>query len=314
MSQYSSPDNDAFIGAVAVQDSTWYTIPALNRSLGQLRIIDVSLQTGRTQALGILNSLMDTSPYIIDDGTSEHDGARRFGAVGTTIMSARIFLAAFAYGWPELFASLRGAASFRDRQSEKAMLDNGGILEVDQSRSTPDPSQMRSQYNDSLVSFQKTISTMECMIRNRVGVHNYKTFETEMTLVWSTTPPSALDTLSLLQLPQLPTFGDPNVPPSFFRQSPTEMVRSLRQPSTVPADLPPAIPAVQHTHFTPDIVQQIVDVYDADDEKPAADIVRGVLERTKLPMHRALVDRGLFKTSAENRRLIINLILDVAPP
>jgi hypothetical protein len=132
---------------------------------------------------------------MIEDGNPLHPTAIRFGTTSNTGVAnpAVIWFALFCDGWDALITQITTAVGFRDRALQKTMLTNDSILEVDQSRSTPDPSQCRSRSDDAFVSYYRSLDTMDRFYRNRIGAYNYKTFETKYALVWGPTAPILLD-------------------------------------------------------------------------------------------------------------------------
>lgn len=201
MSRYSSPTSDtAFQQAVTDQNQRWITVSACAKLLSDLPNFDITTQAGRVAALGRITSVIAGAPYMITDGTPEHSVELRFGTIANAgvVNPAILYVALFCDGWPEYLTQLELAAGFRDRVQEKTTLGNAAILEVDQSKSTPDPALCRSQYNDATVSYRRAIGAMLTLLKNRIGVFNYKTFEAKYQLVWSATAPAFLDPIPTL--------------------------------------------------------------------------------------------------------------------
>lgn len=194
MSRYSSPTSSvSFQTAVLDQDARWVHSSIMTQLLADLMTYDITTQAGRVAALGRLTSVIYSSPYMITDGSALHPTELRFGTIvnAGVVNPATLYVALFCDAWDAYWTQVMLAAGFRDRTAEKALLANSGILEVDQSRSTPDPSECRSQYNDSVVSYRRAIAAMNNNLRNRIGVYNYQTFEQKYNLVWSATAPFA---------------------------------------------------------------------------------------------------------------------------
>jgi hypothetical protein len=254
MSQYSSPTSDiSFQTAVIDQDSLWIMPGALNKLIADLRAQDVSTQAGRAAAAGVLTSLPHGAPYMILDGTALHPTSLRFSTTTNVgvVNPAVVWFALFCDGWDAILSQLTLAVGYRNRAEQKTMLDNGAVLEVDQSRSTPDPSQCRSQSNDAFVSYNRALDTMQRQFRNRIGAYNYKSFENKYALVWSATAPIVLE-------PDYARFDHPHVtshyqhpatsgvvygPGVFDRQTLLKMLAALpdesRKPSGEASGSPP---------------------------------------------------------------------------
>jgi len=186
-SQYSSPALDSFISAATDQFAEWYPVSVVTTLLRDLELFDIKTVTGRTEAGARLNSLVRSQPYSISDGSAGQQDIRfsTFLPAGTVTPKV-IHVAAFCDGWPEVLTQLRLACDLTTRMTNTTQVDNSNGSEQDQSKSTPDPRQATGASNDAIVSFRRALNTGRRLLNNRVGVHNYQTFEKKYALVWST--------------------------------------------------------------------------------------------------------------------------------
>lgn len=231
MSQYSAPTSDTLLQqSVADQSMPWIHASSLAIMLANLKNFDITTQAGRTAAFESLTSNITGAPYQIIDGGPIYATSLRFGTSANTgvVNPATIYFALFCDGWASLCTQVALAVGYRDRAAEKSLLSNTALLEVDQSRSTPDPSECRSQYNDSVVSYRRAIDTMYNLFRNGMGRYNYKTFEQKYQLVWSATAPTVLTTPLLLK-------GDPLE--NLLQRGYSEPATLVRQPSVNTSDI-----------------------------------------------------------------------------
>jgi len=185
---YSSNDPDAYDAVVIGSTSTWYPLATIQKLIKDLKTQNVNTQQGRDAALGLLNSLQTTVPYLMGGPVV---GDIRFSAPTNLIASApdplKFFIAAYCDGWDIVLLKLRTALDFKERAGERAANANGASGEVDQSKSTPDPEVSRQQRNDTNVAVAFLIDNMEVLIRARAGVYNVRAFETKYNLIWTQT-------------------------------------------------------------------------------------------------------------------------------
>jgi hypothetical protein len=185
-SQYSSPALDSFLSALTDQFAEWYPISVVTTLLRDLELFDIKTVTGRTEAAARLNSLIRSQPYSISDGSAGQQDIRfsTFLPAGTVTPKVA-HVAAFCDGWPEVLTALRLACDLTTRMTNVTQVDNSNGSEVDQSKSTPDPRQSTGASNDAIVSYRRALNTARRLLNNRVGVHNYQTFEKKYALIWS---------------------------------------------------------------------------------------------------------------------------------
>jgi hypothetical protein len=186
---YTNPtDQNAYDSMVVAQGLNWYPLAVVQNLVRDLKGPQIRTQAGRDAALGIVNSIQTMAPYLIQGPVI---GDIRFSSTANLITSLPnpllFFIAGFCDGWDVIFVKLRSALEYKDRKGERASEANSATSEVDQSRSTPDPSTGLQQLNDTTVSLNWVIQTMEQLLRARSGVYNVRTFETKYGLTWTQT-------------------------------------------------------------------------------------------------------------------------------
>lgn len=162
--QYYSVSPESFTQAIIDQDRVWVRLPVLTTLMNELRVADISDDTGAAAALENVTSMTTASPYQIVDGSTGHNTNIRFSApsnTGTPVTNAT-YAALFRDGWQQAFDTLIRTLSSptTDQPTPPARVD----------------------------AYYQTLYLMGIMLRNSIGVYNLRTFEQEYSLLWGTPP------------------------------------------------------------------------------------------------------------------------------
>jgi hypothetical protein len=194
-SVYSSNSYDSYTRAVIDQNANWYSVFAVSDLIRFFGTVNFSTASARAVALGKLTSLNVAKPYSIQDGSDMNPANLRFSTTTPTgaPLISRVFLAGFADGWAEIFMAFMNSLNFKDRMAEKTLLSNDDQNGAVESISTPDPGAYRSQFNDASQAFRGATINAALMLRNSIGVYNFRKFEDKYNLIWSVTPEGVTD-------------------------------------------------------------------------------------------------------------------------
>jgi hypothetical protein len=216
-SKYSGPIG-SYTQAVADQSRLWLPLPTLNQAITNLKNANVATQAGRQLVLDVLASFIPAQPYAIVDGQVQLTDLRFSTSTNAgTPLTANCYVAMFRNGWEEVLTSLRAAANYSDRFTEKATTGTPTSLAC-----TPDLA--RQSYNDATYALLKAIQVGQTLITNCTGIYNWHTFEAAYQLTWGTTNEpfngsSSAKTLSSDLVPLYNSGFPSTVPPPVFTRS-----------------------------------------------------------------------------------------------
>jgi hypothetical protein len=164
MSTYYSNSPEALAQATIDQDRVWVRSAVLMTLMNELRVADISDDSGAAAALENVTSMVTSSPYQIVDGGTNHLTNIRFSAPNNagTPVTAAFYVALFRDGWQQVFDSLVSSLTTptTDQPTPQARIDR----------------------------FYQTLYIMGIMLRNSVGIYNLRSFEQEYSLQWGTPP------------------------------------------------------------------------------------------------------------------------------
>jgi hypothetical protein len=156
MTNYGSVSSVALAQAVVDQDRPWARVGVTSLLLNELRVADVRTVEGRAAALENITSIVQAEPYSIVDGTPAHATSLRFGPQTTPLTPsfALLSVALFRDGWQTVFDNLVDSLT-------------GAVTE------------------EKVAQYYVAISIGGTLLRNSIGVYNYRTFEVEYSLTWA---------------------------------------------------------------------------------------------------------------------------------